>query len=138
MRFSPILLGLLGLPPLFGSCAVAAGAAAGAAAGYVISNEVLPSGVHTATVAADVDTVWATAKRELGSLSTKPLVVTESPRVAKGVVDGASVTVEVQAYDLDQTIVNVTAERYMTSRNAVAERVLDRMLDRVLDAPSTR
>lgn len=118
--------------PLAAACAASCVAvAAGAAAGYVITQEVLPNDVHTATIADDVDVVWAAAKETLTALSTETPVVTEFPRIATGVVDGADVTVEVQAFDLDQTIVKVRAESFLTSRSFTAEKVLDRVIDRL-------
>jgi hypothetical protein len=130
MRIRTSLPGALALAllPLAGSCVAVA---AGAAAGYVVSTEVLPGDVHTVTVADDVDLVWTSAKATLGSMSTTTLDVSEMPRVAKGTVDGAYVTLEVQAYDIDRTVVNVRAERYLTSRGAVAQRVIDRVLARL-------
>jgi hypothetical protein len=125
MRLLAVLL--LAFAPLAGCVAVAAGAAAG----YAITQEVLPNDVHTATIALDVDVVWPAAKDALRGLSTRPLDVTETPRVVKGVVDGADVTLEVHAFDLDRTIVEVRAERFLASRGATAQRVLDRVIERL-------
>lgn len=121
---NPVLIASL-LIPLAASCVAVA---AGAAAGYVISSEVMPGEVHTVTVADDVDVVWSSAKSALTSISTEPLDVTEMPRIAKGVVDGCDVTLEVQAFDIDRTVINVQAEKYKTTRGATAQRVIDRVL----------
>lgn len=122
----PLSLTLVSLLPA--GCVALAG---GAAAGFLISQEVLPNSVHTATVSRDVETVWTQAQGALGRLSSEPMQVTEFPRTAVGQVEGTTVTVKVHAYDLDLTVISVEAERFLVSRGEVARRVLDTILDQM-------
>ena len=129
---APLLTALpvlaLAVAPLGSSCVALAG---GAAAGFLISQEVLPNAVHSATVARDVDEVWVSVQDTLGLLSFDPITVEDFPRVATGVVEGATVIVKVHAYDLDRTVISVEAEKYLVSRGEIAERVMNSILDRI-------
>ncbi len=122
-------LSLLALAPLFTSCLVAVGAAAG----YVVSQQVLPGNVHQAQVALHVDHVWPSTKetvsyfQEPGSEAS----VTDFPRTIHARVDGAKVTVEVEAIDIDRTTIRVTADKYLGQDNATASKVLSSILDRL-------
>jgi hypothetical protein len=124
---APLLLSLLASLSAAGCIAVAAGATAG----FLVSREVKAGDVQSATVALDVERVWSEAQATLRSLSTKGVSVQSSPRIVKGVVEGADVSIEVQAYDLDRTVVLVEAKKTMQPVGTVAERVLDALLDRL-------
>lgn len=125
-------LPLLALAPLFSSCLLAA-AGAGAAAGYVINQQVLPGNVHQAQVALDVDRVWPSVQetvsfyQEPGSQPS----VQDFPRTVLARVDGAKVTVEVEAIDIDRTTIRVTADKYLGKDNSTASKVLQGILDRL-------
>ncbi|MEM7309552.1 MAG: hypothetical protein AAF682_22950 [Planctomycetota bacterium] len=120
------LLLSLALVPLGTSCVAAA---AGAAAGFLVSREVLPNDLRTATVSFDVDEVWAISKERMEILSMTTIEVQEYPRVITGEVDGADVTIEVHAYDLDRTIVTVDATKFGFAKGETADRVMNAILD---------
>ena len=131
-RLLPTLSLVLSLSPivgLSGGCVVAAAAGAG----YLISQEVLPNEVHTARVRDDAEEVFDVAKETLGFLIEPGTEVraTASPRTTTGTVDGATVTVTVEAYDLDHTIVSVQAERPLRRDGTTAQEVLDAILERL-------
>lgn len=121
-------LSLLALAPLFSSCLVAA-----AGAGYVVSQQVLPNNVHVSQVSLDVERVWPSVKetvsfyQEPGSEPT----VQDFPRTIHAKVDGAKVTVEVEAIDIDRTTIRVTAEKYLSKDNATAAEVMNGILERL-------
>ena len=56
------------------------------------------------------------------------LELQDFPRVATAKVSGATVTVEVEAYDIDRTIVRVQAKHHLKSDGEVAHQVLNRIL----------
>lgn len=123
-------LSILALAPLFTSCLVAAVGAAGAA-GYVVSQQVLPGNVHTAQVALDVDQVWPSVQETVGYFQepgSQPSVQ-DYPRTVLARVDGAQVTVEVEAVDIDRTTIRVTADGYLGKDNATASKVLNGILE---------
>ena len=122
-------LPLLALLPLASSCVVAAAAGAG----YVVSQQVLPNNVHVAQVAYDVDHVWPSVKETMGVFQEpgSALSVQDFPRTVKTTVDGAKVTVEVEALDLDRTTIRVSAEKYLTKDNATAQQVMSGILERL-------
>lgn len=101
----------------------------GAGAGYVISQEVLPGSVHQAQVERDVDTVWAQAQATLQDMKVGDFETTNYPRRIETTVDGADVEVVVEAYDLNRTIIKVTAKRYLSFDNDLAEQVLNQIVD---------
>ena len=105
--------------------------AAGATAGFLVSREVQADDVQSATVALDVDRVWKAAQDLLRAKSSKPVLVETFPRVVRGVVDGADVSIEVQAYDLDRTVILVDARKMYMPAGETAERVLNALLDRL-------
>jgi hypothetical protein len=125
-------LPLLVLATLSTSCAVAAvGAAVGA--GYIISQQVLPNNVHLAQVSLDVDQVWPSVRETVGfyqDTGSEPSVQ-DFPRTILAKVDGARVTVEVEAVDLDRTQVRVTAEKYLGKDEATAAKVMDGIVKRL-------
>ena len=108
-------------------------AAVGAATGFVVGNEMLSEDLLTATILRDVDEVWDIAKRTLSELSDGPLEIQDFPRAITTRVDGARVTVEVHAYDLDRTIVTVEATEYLVHDAVVADRVMDTLVARMAD-----
>jgi hypothetical protein len=124
---APLLLALLASLSAAGCVAVAAGATAG----YLVSKETLEGEVQQATVALDVEKVWREAQATLRTLSTKGVSVQASPRIVRGEVDGADVSIEVQAYDLDRTVILVEAKKTLSPAGTVAERVLNAVLDRL-------
>lgn len=124
------ILPLLALVPLFTSCLVAA-VGAGVAAGYIINQQVLPGNVHQAEVAFDVDQAWPSVKETVGYFAepgSQP-GVQDFPRTVQARVDGAEVTVEVEAVDIDRTLIRVTAEKYIGKDRSTAERVMKGILD---------
>ena len=106
---------------------------AGAGVGYVVSQQVLPNDVHVAEVADEVDTVWKSVRQSMEILVDPghELAITDAPRTIECKVDGADVTVEVEAYDIDRTTVRVQAEKYLASDNETAGEVMDTILRRL-------
>lgn len=126
------LLATLASLPLLGSCAAAI---AGVGAGLIISRDVLPNQTVVAQVDRDVDAVWPSVKETLAilnDLEAGDVVTSEFPRTAFGRVDGASIEVAVEAYDLDRTVIRVQAENRLGASDVKsAERVLTRILERL-------
>lgn len=122
------LFAALALVPSTAGCVAAA---VGVGAGYLISREVLPNDLHTAQVQADVDHTWQVAQETMEMLSMEPVEVQDFPRRLTGEVDGADVVVEVLAYDLDRTVIRVSAEKYTVSKSETANRVLTKIIDRL-------
>lgn len=123
------LLPLLAVLSLASGCIVAAAAGVG----YVVSQKVLPGEVHTAQVKDDVERVFRVATETLGILVDPGTEVTtqSAPRSARCQVDGADVTVTVEAYDLERTDLRVEAERTLRKDGATARMVLDEILRRL-------
>lgn len=127
---APLALFLCLLAPLAAGCVAVA---AGAGVGYIISQDVLPEEVYRAQVRDDADRVFRVASETLG-FRVEPGTEVEKqefPRVAKGKVDGADVTLTVEAYDIDRTIIEVKAERPLRRDGALAEEILNDVLRRL-------
>jgi hypothetical protein len=125
----PLLLSL-GALPLSGCLLVA-----GAGVGYVVSQQVLPNDIHVAEVADDGDTVWKSVRQSMLILVDPghELEILDVPRSIKCKVDGASVTVEVEVFDLDRTNIRVHAEKYLSADNETTNEVMDTILRRLQD-----
>ena len=110
---------------------VASGCAAvlGIGAGVVISQDVLDSSTFVAQLEQDTNVAWATAKASLGHQSTEPIAVDEDLRTAVGTVDGAEVTVSVEAYDLNRCRLLVSARKYAVSNGEIAEMVFNKIIN---------
>ena len=128
-RMSHLRAPFLALLTVTGSSCVAV--VAGAGVGYVISQEVLPNEVHTAEVRDDAGHVWALSRETLEILADPGTNVelADSGRSAKAKVNGATVTLDVEAYDLDRTLIRVQAEKYLSSDGRTAEEVISSVLD---------
>lgn len=122
---APILFLAVTLSP---SCAAVV---AGAGVGYVISQEVLPNEIHTAEVRDDAGHVWALSRETLEILADPGTNVelADSGRSATAKVNGAKVRLDVEAYDIDRTLIRVQAEKYLSSDGRTAEEVISSVLD---------
>ena len=132
---SKTLLRLAAIPALASGLALGSSGCAlvaGAGVGYVVSQQV-HGNKHVAQVKDDVDRVWAVTKDTLEILVDpgNEVMITDFPRVATVKIDGADVTVEVEAYDIDRTIVRVEAKKYLTSDGMTAENVMQEILDKL-------
>ena len=120
----PVLTAALALPLLTSGCA----AVLGLGAGVIISQDMLDNNTYVAQIEEDVDVAWAVAKASLGGQAELPLQVSQDVRGAVGVVDGAEVTVSVEAYDLNRCRLIVSARKYGVSNGEIAELVFNRIL----------
>lgn len=129
MKHHLTLLALAPLLALSPGCFLAV-AGAGAGVGYVVSQK---DKVHIAQVERDVDHVWPLVKETVGFYQAPGSDATfqDSPRVVHAKVDGAKVTVEVEALDIDRTTIRVSAEKYLTADEATAAQVMKGILERI-------
>jgi hypothetical protein len=115
--------GVLCLPLV--SCA---GAIIGLGAGLIVSQEVLDNQVYVTQLQADVGDVWAVAKRSLSDMSTSVLEIDADVRMARGTVDKGNVTVTVEAFDLNRSVLKVKAVKYGLANGELAKVVSDRIV----------
>lgn len=116
-------LSLLALPLLAGC-----GALLGVGAGVVISQEALDNNTYVAHIPQDADIVWATAKSSLSRQSTELMQVDESLRKARAVIDGANVELSVEVFDLNRSVMRVSAKKFGVGTGEIAEMTLNRVL----------
>jgi hypothetical protein len=121
------ILALLSLAPLFQSC-VAAGVGL-VAGGVLLSQDVIDSTTYTARLDVEVNRTWATAKTTLSHMSTKPIDTDEQLRSAKADIDGGTVTVSVETYDLNRSTIKVSAKKYGVANGELAKSVYDKILN---------
>jgi hypothetical protein len=112
------------LPLLGASCA----AVLGVGAGVVISQDMLDANTFVAQLNEDVDVAWATVKASLGQQSEIPIRIDNDVRGAIATIDGAEVTVSVEAYDLERCRLVVSARKYGVSNGEIADLVFNRLL----------
>jgi hypothetical protein len=119
------LLALFALVPLFQGCVVAAAAGTGAVAGSVMMED----NTYISHLNTDSGRTWAQTKSTLSRKSAKPLDVDENHRRAVADMDGTTVTVTVETYDLNVSVLRVSAKKYGFPENDIAKIVLDRITE---------
>ena len=112
------------IPLVSGCVAVAAGGVAG-----VLVHDSMDNSTYTAQVRSDVRRTWASAKSSLSHVSLKPITTNDELRTATADVDGGVVTVSVEAFDLDQSTVRVSAKKFGLNNGTLAKYVHDKILD---------
>jgi len=125
---TPILAALL-LLPLASSCAVAA-----VGAGVLVGQRVLDDSVYIGQLTTDASRTWAQVKTTLSHMSLEPIEADNERRKAVAEIDGASVTVFVETYDLNRSQIKVSATKYGFSASETARMVFERVtqdLDRM-------
>ena len=118
---------LLAVPGFFSGCAAAA---AGVAA-VIISQDVLDNNVYVATLDRGADEVWTSAKVALNHASLKPIDVQDDVRTAVAEIDDATVTVNVETYDLNRSTLRVSAKKYGVNNGQIAKMVYDKILNEI-------
>lgn len=128
MRMRNVLISALILTPLCSGCLAAA---LGLGAGLIISQEVLDNSTYVVRLNEDVDRVWSMTKLTLSDTSTELIEVQDEMRTAKANVDGAKVTASVEAYDIDVTLLKVSATKFGVSNGELAELMTRKILSRL-------
>lgn len=105
-----LVIALLALP--LSSCLVA-----GAAAGVVIGSEMLDNRAYVSHIDKDAKVVWNTVKDFLAQESPELIEFDDQTRIAKAKLDDANVTVTVEAFDIDRSVLTVSAKKYMSTVN---------------------
>jgi len=118
---------LLAVPAFFSGCAAAA---AGVAA-VIISQDVLDNNVYVATLDRGAEEVWTSAKVALNHASLKPIDAQDDVRKAVADIDDATVTVNVETYDLNRSTLRVSAKKYGVNNGQIAKMVYDKILNEI-------
>jgi len=109
---------------LLASC----GALLGVGAGVVISQEAVDNNTYVAHIDRDAAIVWATAKSSLSHQSTELMKVDEDIRKVEAVIDGATVLASVEVFDLNRSVLRVSAKKYGVANGEIAEMALNKIL----------
>ena len=115
-------------PTLLTGCA---GLVVGGVAGVVIAQEMLDNNSYVSQLNQDVTVVWPTVKVFLAETSMELIEIDEPARIAKAKIDGATVAVGVEAYDLDKTQMRVSAKRYGVNDGEMARLIMERIHRRI-------
>lgn len=138
MRKSDLTLALaLTLPTFVAGCAAAAVVGVGLGA-VVISQELTDSNVYVTNLSMNANEVWPTAKVFLSDQSLELIDSDEQARIAKARIDGANVTVAVEAYDVDKTLMRVSAKRYGVNDGDMARIITERITRRLDQAQANK
>ena len=125
MRKLNLLLPVLLVAPLAWSCVAAA---VGVGAGAVIGTEVLDDDTYVARIEMSSARLWPTAKTTLSHMSMKPIDVNDALKTAVAEIDQARVTVVVETYDIDQSVLRINARKYGIANADISKMVLDNIL----------
>jgi len=123
-----ILVSLLALPVL-PSCA---GLVVGGVAGIIASQELMDNNVYVTHIQKDVSFVWPEVKTYLSDSSLDLIEIDEELRVANAKIDGAMVTVSVEAYDIDHSVMKVAAKKFGVNDGEIAGLVTERINRRLI------
>ncbi len=115
--------------PLLSSCV----AAVAAGAGLIASQEILDNNTYVSHVQRDVSYVWPEVKTFLSDSSLDLVEIDEDLRVARARIDGAMVTVSVEAYDIDYCVLKVSAKKFAVNDGEMARVVMERIHRRLID-----
>ena len=99
-----------------------------ATAGAVAANSANEDSTYVVQVRVGVDVAWASTKATLSHLSLKPIDTDDAARKAIAEIDSSKAIVTVEAYDLDQSMIRVSAQKYAFGDSATASMVKDRIL----------
>jgi hypothetical protein len=117
-----LLLATIVLVPVAASCAAVA-----LGAGVVVGQQVLPDNAYVGQLTTDASRTWAQTKTSLSHMSTKPIDTNNELRRAIADVDGASVTVVVETYDLNRSQIRVAATKFGFAASETARVVFERI-----------
>ncbi len=121
MRSALSLLLVLALVPGCAALVVSGGA-------VLASQGVIEDSTYVLQVKLPVNQAWASSKTTLSHLSLKPIDTDDEARKATASIDNATVTVTVEAFDLDQSMVKVSAKKFGIRDGATAAMVKDKIL----------
>ena len=85
---------------------------AGTAAGVVAGNNLVNNNIYVRHVNTDAKTAWTTTKKFLSENSQELIEWDDSTRIAEANIDGARIKVQVDAWDVQQCRVTVSAKRF--------------------------
>lgn len=111
------------LVPASSSCV----AVAALGAGVLVSQQVLNDDVYVGQLTTDASRTWAQTKTTLSRLSLEPIDANNELRRAVADVDGATVTVVVEVYDLNRSQIRVSAKRFAFAASETARVVFERI-----------
>lgn len=97
-----------------------------AGVGVAISQEFMDNSVSY-YVPADLGSSWVAAKRVVNNLSMDPIKTDEDQRSLQAVINGSLVHVRVEAFDINETKVQVMAKRLGTYENELASDIAFRI-----------
>jgi hypothetical protein len=122
MRSAISLTLLLALAPACAPLVIGGGA-------ILVSQSAIEDATYVVQVKVGVELSWASAKTTLSHLSLKPIDTDDEARKAVAEIDNSKVTVTVEAYDLEQSMITVSAmTNYGIRDAATASMVKDKLL----------
>lgn len=116
---------LLLLVPVAQGCVAAA---LGVGAGVLVSQDLTNNNVYVGQLNTDSNKLWASTKTTLSHMSLKPIDVDNDTRTATADIYGASVTVNVETYDLNRSQLKVAAKKYGVNNGEIANTVFKRII----------
>lgn len=121
---------LVALAPLLLASTGCIAAAAGIGAGAIVTHEFLSDTPHVAHVQLDVDEVWPATIDTLHSLGATEVEVQNYPRLIEARVYGGKAYVQVEAFDIDHTVVRLQFRKSRIIDNRTGEQLLQELLAR--------
>jgi hypothetical protein len=124
MRKSPLLFLFVLVAFLSPGCIVAA-----VGTGVVVGEVMFEDNTYIGHINSEAGRTWAQVKTTLSKRSTQPVDVDETRRKIVADVDGVSVTASVETYDVNVSVLKVSAKKYGFADNEMAKMMFDRITE---------
>ncbi len=105
--------------------------AAGVVGGVVLSQELLDNNTYVSHLNLDTRDAWPTVKTCLADWSLEVIEVDDNARIAKAEIDGSKIVVAVEAYDLNKSVMKVSARKFGVSNGEMAQLITERLHSRM-------
>ncbi len=124
MRKSPLLVLLVLVASVSSACVVAA-VGTGVMAGQVLFED----NTYIGHINVETGRTWAQTKTTLSHRSSQPVDVDEAHRKIVADIDSVTVTASVETYDVNVSVLRVSAKKYGFADNEMAKMMFDRITE---------
>jgi hypothetical protein len=122
----PLLLLALVAAPL-SACLLSGCVVAAVGTGVVVGEVMFEDNTFIGQLNSESGRAWAQTKTTLSKRSAQPIDVDEARRRVVADIDGATVTASVETYDVNVSVLRVSAKKYGFPDNDVARMMFDRI-----------
>ena len=105
-------------------------AVAGVGAGALVANDYLSDTPHVAHIPVDVEVIWPATVEHLSQMGATEMEIQNYPRLIKAKVYEGTISIKVEAYDLDHTVIRLQFRKTGLIDNTAGESILSELIHR--------